>query len=372
MSGTGLDVKSIEQQLMALWQQEGEHNGVLRTSTVNLLVYIPGSRKTREVDEVVSDITLAHPARVILLLVDSDSTSRSVTAEVNSHCTLPSFSNKQVCCEEISILASAALAGEIPSAVSPLLLADLPVYLWWRAVPKLEDRLFKRLAELSDRVIIDSSDFADPRGDLKSLARIIGQRPRRTAFSDLNWARLGAWRGLLASFYDVTEYRPLISRLKRVVIEYAPGLGDGQEIAARPLLLAGWLASRLGWQLEAATVARAGGALSFEFLSGDQPMRIEFSPTPREIEPGHLALVKLESAADPAPSFSVRRSQDAQRIEAEVTGAERCSRRVLSYESWTESALIGRELELSGRDSVYEQSVLAAARFLDLLEPEQG
>ena len=365
MSGTGLNIKSIEQQLMSLWQQEGEHSGVLRTSTVNLLVYVPGPRKTREVDDAVSEITLAHPARVILLLIDRDSASPSVTAEVNSHCTLPSSSNKQVCCEEISILASAQLAGEIPSAVSPLLLSDLPAYLWWRAVPKLEDRVFTRLATMSDRVIIDSSQFADPRGDLKSLAGIINQRPRRTAFSDLNWARLGAWRGLLASFYDINEYRPLLDRLRRVVIEYAPGSGGRAEIAARPLLLAGWLASRLGWQIDAASVARAGAALSFEFSSGGQSMRVEFSETLREIEPGHLALVKLESQS--GCSFSVRRSQDAQRIEAEVTGADRSSRRVLSYESWTESALISRELELSGHDPVYEQSVLAAARFIDLL-----
>lgn len=365
MNETGLDVKNIEQQLMALWQQEGEHNGVLRTSTVNLIVYIPGPRKTREVDEVVSDITLAHPARVILLLIDHDSTDRSVRAEVSSHCTLQSFSHKQVCCEEISILASAAVAGEIPSAVSPLVIADLPVYLWWRAVPTLEDRLFKRLGEISDRVIIDSAHFANPRGDLKSLARIVGDSPRRTAFSDLNWARLGAWRGLLAGFYDVVEYRPLVDRLKRVVIEYAPGSNGAAEIAARPLLLAGWLASRLGWKVEAATVARTDGALSFEFLSGDQSVRLEFSPTLREIEPGHLALVRLESRADGTPSFSVRRSQDAQRIDTEVTGAHRCSRRVLSYESWTESALIARELELLGHDRIYEQAVLAAARFLD-------
>jgi len=73
----------------------------------------------------------------------------------------------------------------------------------------------------------------------------------------------------------------------------------------------------------------------------------------------------MKSAADESASFSVRRSSDAQRIETVVArGEERIAQRVLSYESLSESELIGRELEILGHDRVYEQAVIAAGEMV--------
>jgi glucose-6-phosphate dehydrogenase assembly protein OpcA len=301
-----------------------------------------------------------------LIIAEREAAAPSLAAQVTSRCTLPTGATKQVCCEEVTITVTGSQVNEVVSVVVPLMLSDLPVFLWWDAVPRLADRVFSRLVDLSDRVIIDSAEFADPHGDLISLSALLHDKPRQTAFSDLNWARLTAWRALLAGFYDVAQYRPLLDQIDRLVIEYAAPSGARDAIAARALLLGGWVASRLGWELDADQSVRADASITFQLSDRGRGIVMEFVTTSNaEIEPGHLARVELRSAADKTASFNVSRSADGNRIETEVTlGDERSIQRVLSYENWSEAALIGRELELLGHDRVYEQAVLAAGELI--------
>jgi glucose-6-phosphate dehydrogenase assembly protein OpcA len=369
-SGTGasaIDVAGLERQLISLWKQASEDEGVggvIRASMLNLIIYVPSAVKSSELSDAIIEITAAHPCRAILILSDRGAGEDSISAQVTSHCTIPNSSQKQVCCEEVAITAAGAMVDEAPSVVAPLLLSDLPVYLWWRAVPQLNDRVFKWLVDISDRVIIDSASFADPRGDLINLAAFLKDKPRWTAFTDLNWARLTAWRALIAGFYDVSAYRPLMEQISKVVIEYSPCSEDTESIAPRALLLGGWLASRLGWKIDPRARATAEGSTTYELQAGGRAVTIEFAETRRpQIEPGHLAFVALTSAASPSSTFNVRRSGDGTRIETKVNVETRIQR-VLSYESCGESALISRELEFSGHDRVFEQAAMAAREFL--------
>jgi len=363
-----INVDAIERELTALWQQasqDEEHGGVTRASMFNLLVYVSSGAEASRLDEMLTDITAARPCRAILIVADAD-TPEALTAQVTSRCTLPSASSKQVCCEQVTITAGGAQVDEVPSAIAPLLLSDLPVYLWWHAEPRLADKsMFRRLVDLSDRVVIDSAHFRDPEADLARMAAVLTETPRWTALSDLNWARLTAWRALLAGFYDIADYRPLLNRLKRVTIKYAPPATDSAVIPTRALRLGGWLASRLGWSVQPGTANRTTASAGLEFSIDGRSLGLEFVHTGREIEPGHLALVSLASEADQSVSFTVRRSADGQRIETSVTrGEEKGVQRVLSYEGLSETELIGRELEILGHDRVYEQAVLAAGEMI--------
>ena len=364
-----INVDAIERELTALWQQasqDEEHGGITRASMFNLLVYVSSRTEAGKLDEMLTDITAARPCRAILIVADGDTPEETLTAEVTYRCTLPSASSKQVCCEQVTITAGGAQVDEVPSAIAPLLISDLPVYLWWHAVPKLADKsMFRRLVDLSDRVVIDSAHFRDPEADLARMAAVLTETPRWTALSDLNWARLTAWRALLAGFYDIADYRPLLNRLKRVTVKYAPEATDSAVIPARALLLGGWLASRLGWSVQPGTANRTTASASLEFSIDGRSFGLEFVHTGREIEPGHLALVTLASEADQPVSFTVRRSADGQRIETSVTrGEEKGVQRVLSYEGLSETELIGKELEILGHDRVYEQAVLAAGEMI--------
>jgi glucose-6-phosphate dehydrogenase assembly protein OpcA len=360
-----INVSAIERELTALWKSAGEDedHGVIRASLLNLIIYAPAADDLNMLDDVLADVTAAHPCRALLTIADRDADESSLSAEVTSRCTLPTAASKQVCCEQVTITARKAQVDTVASLIVQLLLSDLPVYLWWRDVPRLNDKAFHRLVDIANRVVIDSADFHDPSRDLASLADILRDNPNWTAFSDLNWARLTAWRALLAAFYDVAEYRPLLDRLNRVVIEYAK-LEDGDAIPARALLLGGWLASRLGWKVTGGAKT-ANESTTFELAAGDGRVTMEFTRTTRDIEPGHIALVTLGTATDQAASFSVRRSADGNRIETGASlGEDKRFQRVLSYEGLSESALIGKELDLMGHDRVYEQAVIRASELI--------
>ena len=366
-SGSWIDVAAIERELTALWQHasEGEEDGgVIRSSILNLLVYVPENSEAATVDDLLTEITASDPCRAVLIIADSSAKQPRLEAQVTSRCTLPTGTAKQVCCEQVTITADGAGVNDVPSAVTPLLLSDLPVYLWWRAVPRIQDKtLFRKLADISDRVIIDSALFNDPHGDFASMAGVLNATPRWTAISDLNWARLTAWRALLAGFYDVLEYRPSLDQLDRVVIKYAPSSSDPAAISPRALLLGAWLASRLRWRVAAAN--RTEESTSFDFSSDNRTITVEFAHTSRDIEPGHLALVTLFSKAEQSISFAVRRSADGQRIETSVShGDEKRLQRVLGYEGLRESELVGKELQILGHDRIYEQAVLVAGEMV--------
>jgi glucose-6-phosphate dehydrogenase assembly protein OpcA len=367
-SGSWIDVGAIERELTSLWQQasEDDDHGVIRSSILNLLVYAPKGNDADLVDDMLAGITAAHPCRAVLMIADPSAAEANLEAQVTSRCTLPTATSKQVCCEQVTINAAGSAVNDVPSAVTPLLLSDLPVYLWWRAVPRIQDKaLFEKLADISDRVIIDSAFFNDPHGDIAKMATVLNDTPRWTAISDMNWARLTAWRALLAGFYDVAEYRSHLDQLDRVVIEYAPSTADASAIPARALLLGGWLASRLGWHVQSDSGRRTDETTSFEFSADSDAITVEFTHTPREIEPGHLARVTLGCAGDNKDTFTVRRSEDGQRIETSVKrGEEMRIQRVLSYEGLSEGELIGREIEILGHDRVYEQAVLAAGQLV--------
>jgi glucose-6-phosphate dehydrogenase assembly protein OpcA len=363
---SAIDVGAIERELTSLWQQasEDDDGGIMRASTLNLLVFVTSQTEASLLDETLTDVTATHPSRAILIVADGSSQNSSLGAQVTSRCTLPTATSKQVCCEQVTINATGSQVAEVPSAVAPLLVSDLPVYLWWYAVPRITDKVtFRRLADLSDRVIIDSADFNDPHEDVASMATVLRDTPRWTAVSDLNWARLTAWRALLSGFYDINEYRPLLKTANHIAIEYSPSAADTDALSPRSLLLGGWLASRLGWRLGAAT--REAKSFVFKFEKDGRQLVLEFLRTEREIEPARIAEVTIRTAADALATFSVRRSSDAQRLETVVTrGEERVAQRVLSYESLSESELIGRELEILGHDRVYEQAVIAAGEMV--------
>src|SRR3989442_8278297 len=162
-SESWIDVGAIERDLTALWREasEEEDHGVIRSCILNLLIYVSNASEAAEMDELLTDITASHPSRAILIVAEDDDEPK-LEAQVTSRCTLPIGTRKQVCCEQVTITAAGSGLADVASAVAPLLLSDLPVYLWWRPVPRTQHKaLFRKLADISDRVIIDSALFND-------------------------------------------------------------------------------------------------------------------------------------------------------------------------------------------------------------------
>jgi len=372
----GIDVGAIERELNGFWEElgkEDQQGGVIRSCVLNLLVYVDDRRLERVADEALIDVTLRHPSRVLLMTGEAGAAQAAMAAHVISRCTLPTGNSKQVCCEQVMLTATGTQVNELPSAAASLLLSDLPVYLWWCAAPAFDNRVFRRLSDLADRIVIDLGRSHAVLDDLIRLGGIIKANSRRSSFSDLSWSRLTAWRKLLAGFYDVAEYRSLFGRLSSVRLVYAPPEAGREQIAADALLLLGWLASRLGWQLESA------GRSALSVRSGGQTFAVLFEPSDRsDSKAGQLIGLSLESApgqieAGPPPesacsAFHISQSQEGEQLITDIRfGEEQRTAHICRSDPGDLSSAIGHELETQGHDRIYEQAVIAGGEIADRL-----
>jgi glucose-6-phosphate dehydrogenase assembly protein OpcA len=368
----GIDVGKIEKELATMWKPaaeatgSSEESGVTRACTLNLLVYATVKDDRTGIDDMLDAVCEHHPGRTLMLLADRESTEPKLEAYVSTRCRMLGGNRKQICGEQVTIEAAGVAVDAVASAIEPLLVPDVPVFLWWKDIPHYEDKLFNRMTAMSDRVVIDSSCFDSPHKDLLRLARMIKERPQFISASDLNWGRLTAWRTLLASFWDVPDYRPYLDKIERVTVEYDPPDVAPEEIAPKALLAVGWLASRLGWSFEGSRESEQTGSTSFRMSASGHEIEVSLRATEREGQCDGMLVSLTLSTADASAEFSVAFSDDRKRLEtgARVDGA-RTVGRVLSYEQKSEGQRLSRELSLLKRDVIYEQALAVATQLIE-------
>jgi glucose-6-phosphate dehydrogenase assembly protein OpcA len=368
-----LDVQAVERELNELWMQSAgassvdEEGAMLRARVLNLMVYVTSEEAMREVDELLLDVATAHPCRALLMFADAEGEDKDIEMHASSRCRIEGGAGgRHLCCEQVTLRASGRFAIELPSVVVPLLISDLPVFLWWHAAPHFDDGLFKNLRGSADRVVIDSATFLNPYEDLRRLASFLpGWRKEREGLSDLNWARLTAWRALLAGFYDAPEHSEALSRLSRVRIEYIASKNT-DAVAPKALLLAGWLASRLGWRASDAQAQEVDGAHLFSLETDGRTIIFEFVPSQHTaVAPGGIARVKLIAESEPQVSFIVMRAGDSRDLKTqEATDADTRTTRVIAGADESPAELLAAELEILSRDRIYEEAVAKAAELL--------
>ena len=223
-----------------------------RACTLNLVVYVERAGDVARVADSIRSLEASHPMRVILVTLDTSAPDDRVETWVDVECS----DCGQVCSEQIVLRGNPDSAARVVSTVLALLVADLPVALWWRSDSPYLSRLFKGLAPIADKVVVDSIRFGDGPAALDTLHRLSWSgRPSRSTvvtprqrapIADMNWYRIATWRSTLAACFDDPMVLALLPAVDRSEIEFS--LGPKRHEAppsARSLLLAGWIVTRL-------------------------------------------------------------------------------------------------------------------------------
>ena len=373
VSTKGIDVGKIEKELAAMWKPadetkgEGAEAGVTRACTMNLLVYSSIAEDRAGIDELLDTVCEQHPGRMLVLRADREAAEARLDAYVSTRCRMFGAGGKQICGEQVTIEAAGPIIETVSSAIVPLLVPDVPVFLWWKDIPHYEDKLFNHMTEMSDRIVIDSSCFDHPHEDMQRLAEVIQERAEAMSASDLNWGRLTAWRTLMASFWDVPDYRPHLEKIDRVTVEYDPPDIAPHQIAPKALLVVGWLATRLGWSIEGKGEGEEG-CTNFKLKANGRDINVLMCATEREgTIDGMLVSLTLSSTTSGA-EFRVSFSEDRKKLETEasICGAHSVGR-VLSFEQKTEGQRLSREISLLQRDVIYEEALCSAVQLINAL-----
>lgn len=357
-----LDVAAVERVLSELWQNNAdevtdEAGAMLRARALNFMVFLPAEAELALTHEVIAELTSSHPCRALVMVGEKQKPDRDIEIFVSAFCEASAPTRDlQLCCEEVVLIARGRYVVELASAAAPLLVTDLPVFLWWRDGLLVEDKLFSLLVRATDRLIIDSNKSEDPGAEFSAMVHLFKQ----TALSDLNWTRLNTWRTSLANFYDVAELRAALDTVSRVRLDYTAQERHPEGLSPQALLIGGWLASRLDWTLaDTQPLKEHNERLVFSFLRGDRQITLELTRVANPgINPGRLVRVELEATGENQAQFDVTRGDDGSHLQTQVrVGAVTHPGRVLTLRNQSKAQLLSSELEVLTRDHVFEDAV---------------
>jgi glucose-6-phosphate dehydrogenase assembly protein OpcA len=188
-----------------------------------------------------------HPCQVLGVIARNGRRQRRLDAEITVGENMPG--------QMVLLRIHGELNEHVDSVVTPLLVPDTPVVIWWPGkAPKAPAT--DPLGALGQRRITDVAADAAPRHRLLELAA--GYRPGDT---DLAWARTTNWRSLLAATLD----RPYAG-----ILEATVGAEADNPSAE---LIAAWLSGRLGIPVHREVTA-GPGVTEVGFMTGDGKIMI--------------------------------------------------------------------------------------------------
>lgn len=239
-----VDYGSIEKSLAELWR--GEHaqseEAVTRAALWNVIAHTWKARDHTYASEVLSRVAATVPQRTIVVRAEADAPD-DISSWISANCHMVG-GEKQICSEEVAIVAGGTFVDRVPPLVNALLIPDMPVAVWWIGhLPTTEHEYVENLFEAADRLIVDSAHFRSV--DDFALVRRIAELTR-TMPADLNWVRLEEWRVVTAALFDPPDMRARLRRIRAVRI-VSTDEGEAFGRTAQSLLYAAWLAAQSGY-----------------------------------------------------------------------------------------------------------------------------
>lgn len=270
-----VDVAKIERELALLWrsmranddQESPENNSIVRACALNFVVILHESGRQEDMNDLLAALSVRHPSRVILGLIaaealkaetvnlDKDSAVSTngvpqkvekVEAWVSARCHfVPGTLHKQVCCEQITVRTTyqTAVAQSLASVINPLVITDLPAYLYMPEMLPGKNFLtpflpyFQRLVFESGQCTLTVARALE---ETKAAIPYLFELSHDHMLFDLSWSLIKPFRVALAQAFDQENVSYDLASLKRLgkVHVHARSAGQG-------LLFFAWLADRL-------------------------------------------------------------------------------------------------------------------------------
>lgn len=342
-----VDYASIEKSLAELWRGENKpgEKAVTRAALWNVIAHTWKSKQQSHASETLSRVAAAVPQRTIVIRSEPKEKTE-IASWISANCHMIGGA-KQVCSEEVAIVAGGEGVDRVPPLVNALLIPDMPVAVWWLGdLPDEHQVYVETLLDPADRLIVDSSHF-DSAGDMKLVSRIA--RQTTTAPADLNWVRLEEWRAATAALFDAPAVRERLHRIRRVrVVAAASGNNFGD--AAESLLFAAWLSVQSGHRVHDDGRVEAGsGALDYDLR-----------PEAWEKDTGSLS--RVEIGFDDGNVATVVRDDDQHVLIAAIDGKSQVIDCVTRVRARGLDDLIVRQLKRPEADRLFVRVLPEAAK----------
>lgn len=382
-----LDTGAIHDELNRLWSELGgpphggdapgemiaeSHvggGGLMRANTLNLIAVAENEENSHLITDSVSQLRDFLPSRTVIFVINEDA-ERTHTWHV--HLQLNEAYHESdapsIHFETIVISADPRVAGHLASLVSPLMISELPTFLWWPSSDFSNSPVFEDLVEIVDRMIVDSALLGNDARTVAQLRTLLDDE-RDPWVGDFSWLRLEPWRHLIAQFFDPSEVQACLGTTAQVNIAYAQNRKDRGSGFAAALLTVGWLASRLGWEvIEPLEPRKSGGwSVPLKATNADgktRDVQVRLKPDQSPAARFSLRSVELITVGDHQGVFRITRTDKDDLItSSETEDAPYVSRMVYSRRQ-SNVEMLGEELQRFGPDRVFEDAIRCATRLL--------
>ena len=224
--GEDVCLDDVDAALARLRTEAAAEGPSMRTSVMTHIAWVPHAwiEPARAALEGMAE---RHPSRTILLFPESHAADNRIDAKAEVERWQVPDTNRGIVTEVVELTLRGSRAKAPASIVEPMLISDLPVFLRWRGEPPWDSQELLQLIGVTDRLIVDSTEWDDVPVAYGRLAELFP----RCAASDIAWARTSRWRAHLATLWpSIADVRTLRVR----------------GTAAQAWLLCGWLRSKLG------------------------------------------------------------------------------------------------------------------------------
>jgi glucose-6-phosphate dehydrogenase assembly protein OpcA len=314
----------------------GREGAAVRLSVLNLVAACVDVESADLATRAVGGLGVKHPVRAIIVLADPAAKSQ-MEADVSLQCS--AVDAAQVCAEQVRMFIGGEAAYHLASVVTPLLVPDIPTNLWLVGSPPLQQAFGQDAVAICERLILDSGAYDDDAGALRLLAEELEGVGDALAVADIAWERTHTWRQLIAQSFDGETMRRFLRGITLVEVECS-----GERVSAQAWLLAGWMASRLGWK-----------------AASNQPCVVATSRRVEDVAAPNLVRVTLEcSARGQGALVTVERQGAALCAVIDVEGGIHAERAV-PVTDVDSAEMVGSLLESGAEDPVYRAALRGAA-----------
>jgi glucose-6-phosphate dehydrogenase assembly protein OpcA len=370
-----IDTGKVHDELDRLWGEWSEAKrasnigsapeaALMRASTLNLIAIAATPKEAEWIEATVSSLTEFTPSRTVILVQSGAPKSGGLSIRVSVHEHSLAQGQAAIRFESVTIAAKRGSDELLASVTSPLLVAELPDFLWLPRGEIAGNALLSDLLEIADRVIVDTSTLQEPGGNLRYLADLARQPKPAPKLTDLTWSRLTPWRQLLAQFFDQPAARACLDCVDEVAISYGAADDAGRDGLTAGLLTAGWLATRLDWRAPGELVrGRDGWRLTLRAGPKGRSREVLLSLRPTDSAPARscLGAVTLIAHGACAGVFTVERSDEVGITTVSETPAMPKVSRMVYGRQQDDAYLLSQELRNFGGDQIYEEALVFAA-----------
>jgi glucose-6-phosphate dehydrogenase assembly protein OpcA len=279
-SATNTTPDAIDEALRRLLHERHVANNSLVPARVLNLVVVADREWKGETANRLDRVGRYHASRTVLCTVEESRTTLDARAFL--HYEQPLGGGIGLIRERIEIDVGPGHLSRLDSIIDPVLVSELPTVLW---SPHSYDEAVEALLGTIDVLLIDSDDAIDPFDALARAEKLL----ESVYVVDLAWLRTTPWRERIAASFDDPQRRAALAEIVRVEFDHRPSS------ASSALLLAGWLASRLGWETRELGPSDRSGLRGTSIRRGGE-VDVELAPVNLGV-PG-LASVTVSCAGD--------------------------------------------------------------------------